>query len=54
LSAEEPMWAIPKHHIVWTSTLDMADKALLNQAFAEGHLWHIDIDHDLMIPDPRK
>jgi len=44
--------AIPRYHIVCTSTLATRDPDLIAKARAEGHLWDIDTGHDLMITEP--
>jgi len=44
--------AIPRYHIVCTSTLATRDPNLIAKARAEGHLWDIDTGHDLMITEP--
>jgi len=52
LTNEPALWAIPRYHVVCTSTLATRDPELLEQARAEGRLWDIDTGHDLMITEP--
>jgi pimeloyl-ACP methyl ester carboxylesterase len=52
LHNEDALWAIPQYHIVCTSTVATREKALMDQARAEGRLWEIDTGHDLMITEP--
>jgi pimeloyl-ACP methyl ester carboxylesterase len=52
LTNEGALWAIPRFHIVCTSTLATRDAAMLAEARAEGRLWDIDTGHDLMITEP--
>jgi pimeloyl-ACP methyl ester carboxylesterase len=52
LTNEPALWAIPRYHVVCTSTLATRDADLLEQARAEGRLWDIDTGHDLMITEP--
>jgi pimeloyl-ACP methyl ester carboxylesterase len=52
LTNEAALDAIPKYHIVCTSTLATRDLALMDGARAEGRLWDIDTGHDLMITEP--
>jgi pimeloyl-ACP methyl ester carboxylesterase len=54
LTNEEALWAIPRYHIVCTSTLATRDKDLMDRARTEGRLWGIDTGHDLMITEPEK
>ena len=49
---EDALWAIPKYHIVCTSTLATRDPELMARARAEGRLWDIDTGHDLMLTEP--
>jgi pimeloyl-ACP methyl ester carboxylesterase len=44
--------ALPKYHIVCTSTLATRDPELMEKARADGRLWEIDTGHDLMITEP--
>jgi pimeloyl-ACP methyl ester carboxylesterase len=44
--------AIPRYHIVCTSTLATRDPELMGKARAEGRLWDVDTGHDLMITEP--
>jgi hypothetical protein len=46
------MLAIPRYHIVCTSTLASRDPELVTKARAEGRLWDVDSGHDLMITEP--
>ena len=50
--SNEAMLAIPRYHIVCTSTLAGRDPELVANARAEGRLWDIDTGHDLMITEP--
>ena len=52
LTNEAAMLAIPRYHIVCTSTLASRDPELVANARAEGRLWDIDTGHDLMITEP--
>lgn len=52
LTNEDALWAIPQFHIVCDSTLATRDRDLIDNARAEGRLWHIDTGHDLMITEP--
>jgi pimeloyl-ACP methyl ester carboxylesterase len=52
LTNEAAMLAIPRYHIVCTSTLASRDPELVATARAEGRLWDIDTGHDLMITEP--
>ena len=52
LTNEAAMLAIPRYHIVCTSTLAGRDPELVANARAEGRLWDIDTGHDLMITEP--
>lgn len=52
LRHEAELWAIPRYHIVCTSTLATRDPELMDHARAEGRLWAIDTGHDLMITEP--
>jgi pimeloyl-ACP methyl ester carboxylesterase len=52
LTNEDATSAIPRYHIVCTSTLATRDPELIAQARAEGRLWDIDTGHDLMITEP--
>jgi pimeloyl-ACP methyl ester carboxylesterase len=49
---EDALAAIPQFHIVCTSTLPTRDRALIDQARADGRLWEIDTGHDVMITEP--
>jgi hypothetical protein len=53
LTNEDALWAIPRYHIVCTSTLATRD-TLLDRARGQGRLWDIDTGHDLMITEPEK
>ncbi len=44
--------AIPRFHIVCTSTLATRDPALIEAARRAGRWWEIDTGHDLMITEP--
>ena len=52
LTNEAAMLAIPRYHIVCTSTLASRDPELVANARAEGRLWDIDTGHDLMLTEP--
>jgi pimeloyl-ACP methyl ester carboxylesterase len=52
LTNEAALWAIPQYHIICESTLASRDTRLIEQARAEGRMWHIDTGHDLMITEP--
>jgi hypothetical protein len=52
LTNEAAMLAIPRYHIVCTSTLTSRDPELVANARAEGRLWDINTGHDLMITEP--
>jgi pimeloyl-ACP methyl ester carboxylesterase len=52
LKNEAALWAIPRYHIVCTSTLATRDPEMMEAARAEGRLWDIDTGHDLMITEP--
>jgi pimeloyl-ACP methyl ester carboxylesterase len=52
LTNEAAMLAIPRYHIVCTSTLASRDPELVANARAEGRLWDIDTGHDLMMIEP--
>jgi pimeloyl-ACP methyl ester carboxylesterase len=52
LTNEAALLAIPRYHIVCTSTLASRDPELVANARAEGRLWDIDTGHDLMITEP--
>ncbi len=52
LMNEEAAAAIPRYHIVCTSTLATRDPQLMADARAAGRLWDIDTGHDLMITEP--
>lgn len=52
LTNEAALWAIPRYHIVCTSTLATRDPEMMEAARAEGRLWDIDTGHDLMITEP--
>ena len=52
LTNEAALWAIPRYHIVCTSTLATRDPQMMATARAEGRLWDIDTGHDLMITAP--
>ena len=54
LKNEDALWAIPRFHILCTSTLATRDPELIATAKAEGRLWEIDTGHDLMITEPEK
>jgi hypothetical protein len=44
--------ALPRYHIVCTSTLATRDEDLMREAREAGRLWDIDTGHDLMITEP--
>ncbi len=52
LTDEAVVEAIPRYHIVCTSTLATRDAEVMAQARADGRLWDIDTGHDLMITEP--
>jgi len=52
LTNEAALWAIPRYHIVCTSTVATRDRDLIATARAAGRLWEIDTGHDLMITEP--
>jgi Alpha/beta hydrolase family len=52
LTNEAAMLAIPRYHIVCTSTLTSRDPELVANARAEGRLWDINTGHDLMMTEP--
>lgn len=52
LTNEAGMLAIPRYHIVCTSTLSSRDPELVAKTRAEGRLWDVDTGHDLMITEP--
>jgi pimeloyl-ACP methyl ester carboxylesterase len=52
LRDEEAVGAVPQFHIVCESTLLSRSPSLIERARAEGHLWHVDTGHDLMITEP--
>jgi len=52
LTDEAAFAALPKYHIVCTSTLATRDPELMEKARADGRLWEIDTGHDLMITEP--
>jgi pimeloyl-ACP methyl ester carboxylesterase len=52
LTNEAAMLAIPRYHIVCTSTLASRDPELIAKARADGRLWDVDTGHDLMITEP--
>jgi pimeloyl-ACP methyl ester carboxylesterase len=52
LTNEDALWAIPRYHVVCTSTLATRDQELMGKARAAGRLWDIDTGHDLMITEP--
>ena len=52
LTDEQSLWAIPRYHIVCTSTLATRDPDLMETARSAGRLWDIDTGHDLMITEP--
>ena len=52
LTNEDALWAIPRYHIVCTSTLATRDPVLMETARSQGRLWDIDTGHDLMITEP--
>ncbi len=54
LTNEDALWAIPRYHVVCTSTLATRDRALMDEARTAGRLWEIDTGHDLMITEPQK
>ena len=54
LADEAALEAMPRFHIVCTSTLATRDPELMARARAEGRLWDIDTGHDLMITEPEK
>jgi len=54
LTDEEALWAIPRYHIVCTSTLATRDPEQMAAARAEGRLWDIDTGHDLMLTEPER
>jgi pimeloyl-ACP methyl ester carboxylesterase len=54
LTNEEALWAIPRYHIVCSSTLPTRDRALMDEARQANRLWEIDTGHDLMITEPQK
>jgi pimeloyl-ACP methyl ester carboxylesterase len=53
LTNEAAFNALPKYHIVCTSTLATRDKDLMHNAREAGRLWDIDTGHDLMITEPQ-
>ena len=53
LTNEAAFNAVPKYHIVCTSTLATRDQDLMREAREAGRLWDIDTGHDLMITEPR-
>ena len=53
LTNEAAFNALPKYHIVCTSTLATRDEDLMREAREAGRLWDIDTGHDLMITEPR-
>jgi pimeloyl-ACP methyl ester carboxylesterase len=53
LTNEAAFNALPKYHIVCTSTLATRDKELMRKAREAGRLWDIDTGHDLMITEPQ-
>jgi len=53
LTNEDALWAIPRYHIVCTSTLATRDLTMIDKARAEGRLWDIDTGHDLMLTEPK-
>jgi pimeloyl-ACP methyl ester carboxylesterase len=52
LTNEVALSAIPKYHVVCTSTLATRDREMMATARDEGRLWAIDTGHDLMITEP--
>jgi pimeloyl-ACP methyl ester carboxylesterase len=52
LTNEPALRAIPRYHVVCTSTLATRDPVMMETARAEGRLWDIDTGHDLMITEP--
>jgi pimeloyl-ACP methyl ester carboxylesterase len=52
LTNEAAFNALPKYHIVCTSTLATRDEDLMREAREAGRLWDIDTGHDLMITEP--
>jgi hypothetical protein len=52
MTSEAAFEALPKYHIVCTSTLATRDPELMGKARADGRLWEIDTGHDLMITEP--
>lgn len=53
LTNEDALWAIPRYHIVCTSTLATRDLDMIAEARAAGRLWDVDTGHDLMITEPQ-
>ena len=53
LTNEAAFNALPKYHIVCTSTLATRDEDLMREAREAGRLWDIDTGHDLMITEPQ-
>jgi pimeloyl-ACP methyl ester carboxylesterase len=53
LTNEPAFNALPKYHIVCTSTLATRDEDLMRAAREAGRLWDIDTGHDLMITEPQ-
>ncbi|RJF91218.1 alpha/beta hydrolase [Sphingomonas cavernae] len=51
LDNEDALWAIPRSHIICTSTIDGRDIEAL-KATSDGRVWDIDTGHDLMITEP--
>jgi pimeloyl-ACP methyl ester carboxylesterase len=54
LANEDALWAIPRYHIVCTSTLATRDRALMDEARQASRLWEIDTGHDLMVTEPQR
>ena len=54
LTNEDALWAIPRYHVVCTSTLATRDPVLMDEARESARLWDIDTGHDLMITEPQK
>jgi len=53
LTDEDALLAIPQFHIVCESTIATRDTQMIDEARAEGRLWHVDTGHDLMITEPQ-
>jgi len=52
LTNEEALWALPRYHIVCSSTVATRDPDMIATARREGRFWEIDTGHDLMITEP--